>query len=52
MILGHYILWRLAGENGPVELYYVIAMVVASILMIEVIDRIRKLLRKKKHPNG
>lgn len=47
MILAHYILWRLAGYEGPVMIGYVIGMVAITWIVIEVVDRLAKRIKKK-----
>lgn len=50
MVLGHYIMWRLAGQQGPVMFGYVIVMVAITWALIEIIDRTSKAIKRKKDP--
>jgi hypothetical protein len=47
MIAGHYILWRLASNTGPVALLYVLGIAVVMVVTIELVDRVTKRFRKK-----
>jgi hypothetical protein len=47
VILGHYILWRLGGAQGPVALGYVLVMVAIMWAVIEVVDRTSKAIKRK-----
>ncbi len=51
MILAHYILWRVAGYNGPIMFCYIIGIAAIALGIIEGIDRIAQRIRKRRKDN-
>ncbi len=48
MVIAHYLLWKYAGNLGPLELYYAIAIAAILFGTVEIVDRILKRIRRKK----